>query len=162
MHLFLLRHAWAGHFGDPQWPDDSRRPLTADGEKRFARVAKRLVGGGCRPAVVATSPYTRCRQTAEMLAKALPQPSPIVELSALTPSSDLASLVAWTNDQNREDIVWVGHNPDLPRMAAELIGSRGAHLRFAKAACACIRFEEDVEVGGGQLYWLATARLLGC
>ena len=26
MDLYIIRHAWAGHFGDPAWPDDSQRP----------------------------------------------------------------------------------------------------------------------------------------
>ena len=33
---------------------------------------------------------------------------------------------------------------------------------MAKGAVAAIRFEELPEIGGGELKWLATAKLLGC
>ena len=42
MILYIIRHAWAGHYGDPQWPDDFRRPLSTAGKERFADFAEQF------------------------------------------------------------------------------------------------------------------------
>jgi len=164
MILYITRHAWAGHYGDPEWPDDSRRPLDSQGRRRLAKVAARLVECGYAPTLVATSPLVRCRQTAEILIKGLAGPAELVELDALQPGSDLESLVAWTAAQSaRHDAIgWVGHAPDVGRMTAALVGIGGGWIRFAKAATAAIRFHDAPALGSGELGWLVTAKTLGC
>ena len=47
------------------------------------------------------------------------------------------------------------------RFAATLTGDSSARIRFAKGAVAAIEFDDEVIAGGGELYWLATAKLLG-
>jgi phosphohistidine phosphatase len=161
MFLYVLRHAWAGEFGDPQWPDDSLRPLSREGARRFARVAELLIERGVAPAVIATSPYVRCRQTAEILADLLEHRPRIVELPALAPGSDLASLVAWSQSHAGQDICWVGHKPDVSNLTAALLGSPELDVRFAKATMAALEFAGTIAPGRGRLYWLATAKMLG-
>ena len=161
MFLYIVRHAWAGHFGDPGWADDSQRPLTPEGVERFRRMADLLVERGAEPEMIATSPYVRCRQTAELLSMASGD-TPIVELAALRPGSNLAKLAEWTQEQGVDKIAWVGHAPDVGQLTAAMIGRSDADIRFAKGACAALRFDSEPWVGGGQLYWLATAKLLGC
>ena len=65
MKLYIVRHAWAEEQDDDRWPDDRQRPLTAEGRKRFSRVAKALDHRGIAPQLIVTSPLMRCRQTAE-------------------------------------------------------------------------------------------------
>ena len=67
MFLFIARHAWAGHLGDPGWPEDSLRELTTEGVERFTSVVQTLADRGFTPQRIATSPYARCRQTAQIL-----------------------------------------------------------------------------------------------
>ena len=45
-------------------------------------------------------------------------------------------------------------------MTAALIGQAG-WVRLAKGATACIRFYGEPELGGGELRWLVTAKMLG-
>jgi len=161
MNLYIVRHAWAEQRGDPRWPDDRKRPLTEDGQERFARVVEVLAERGVAPAVIATSPLKRCRQTADILARHLPESPKVVPLDVLAPGSDLRDLAAWTNDQEG-DVAWVGHAPDVGLLAAALIGKGGQGIRFAKGASAAIRFDEPVEPAAGELYWLVTAKMLGC
>ena len=40
MDLYLVRHAIAFNPDPTQWPDDSQRPLTPEGQKRFKRAAR--------------------------------------------------------------------------------------------------------------------------
>ena len=161
MYLYILRHAWAGHFGDPNWPDDSQRPLTDEGVARFREVAQRLVSRDVRPSVIATSPYVRCEQTAALLAEAIDPRPDVVPLVALQPGSDVAALVDWTGQQDADEICWVGHAPDVGRMVATLIGDRQAQVRFAKGACAAVRCMGPLRPGQFELYWHVTAKVLG-
>jgi phosphohistidine phosphatase SixA len=103
----------------------------------------------------------RCRETADLVAQALDNQPQIVALDALKPGSDLAALVQWTADRTEGDIAWVGHAPDVDRLAAQLIGDGQAAIRFAKGAIAAISFDAAIEPGAGDLQWLATAKLLG-
>jgi phosphohistidine phosphatase len=165
MILYIIRHAWAGQFGDPAWPDDFERPLTVEGRRRFARMIELLAPRGFSPEVVATSPLVRCRQTAEIVAGAVSGSPEVVELDGLAPSSDLEALLAWTNGPvvaGFDQVAWVGHAPDVGRLAAALIAERGGWVRFAKGAAAAIGFDGPVEPGEGELRWLVTAKVLGC
>jgi phosphohistidine phosphatase len=161
MFVYIARHAWAGERGDPRWPDDSLRELTSDGIERYTKVVKLLADRGFEPQQIATSPYTRCRQTADIIAEHVSGTPTIVELPALEPGSDLAAMIDWTNEQNGSDVCWVGHSPDVEDLAAALICEGGATVRFPKGAVAAIEFDGVAETGAGELYWLATAKLLG-
>ena len=96
MDLYIVRHAWAGHFGDPQWPDDGQRPLTEEGRQRFAQVVATLADRGFAPEIIATSPLVRCVQTAQIILDVLPGDAELVELDELAPGSDLPSMIEWT------------------------------------------------------------------
>lgn len=161
MFVFIARHAWAGEHGDPRWPDDSQRPLTAEGVARYENVVRALVDRGFGPQQIVTSPYVRCRQTADIIAAHVPCRPPVAEMEALEPGSYLEPVIDWTNAQSGGDICWVGHSPDVERFTAILIGDSSGSIRFAKGAVAAIAFDDEVFAGGGELYWLATAKLLG-
>ena len=160
MFIFIARHAWAGERGDTQWPDDSLRELTPEGIQRYTKVVKALAGRGFQPARIATSPYTRCRQTADIIASHVGQPV-IEELETLEPGSDLEPLIDWTNNQGGLDVCWVGHSPDVEDLATALISDGSARIRFAKGAVAAITFDDVAASSGGELRWLATAKSLG-
>jgi phosphohistidine phosphatase len=162
MDLYIVRHAWAAERDSQQWPDDDLRPLTKEGKKRFAEVVATLVKRDVKPAVIATSPLVRCQETARILADAVGEVE-IVPLDELRPGSRLSGLLAWTNHHARvaEKIAWVGHAPDVDRLAAALIGDGSALMRFAKGAVALIRFDGPISAGDGELQWLMTAKMLG-
>jgi len=164
MDLYLIRHAQAGHFGDPDWPDDGQRPLTEDGKKRFTKMVETLAERGFAPAAIASSPLVRCLQTAQIVAEAVPNQADVVEMDELLPGSDLEALMEWTAGQPPEvrQVAWVGHSPDIGRMAARIIGDSGGCIRFAKGAIAAVRFHGTPEIGHGELRWLITAKMLAC
>jgi phosphohistidine phosphatase len=164
MMLYVIRHAWAGQFGDPRWPDDWHRPLTDEGRKRFRRMVVELAARGLAPRQIATSPLVRCRQTAEIVAEQLGGDPSVVERRELVPGSDLTGLLDWTRRKadHRDEMAWVGHAPDVGRMTAALIGDGSAWIHFAKGTVAAIRFPGHPAPGQGELRWLATAKVLGC
>jgi len=161
MLIYIVRHAWAYHYGDPRWPDDSLRELDPEGAERFMQVVETLAERGFAPEAVATSPYARCRQTAEIIAKYTPAKPEVADLDALAPGSDLAALLDWSRAAGCDQVCWVGHAPDVGILAAALIGDGDANVRFAKGAVAAVRFDGEIELAAGELYWLATAKSLG-
>ncbi len=51
MIVYITRHAWAEEPGDPAWSDDAQRPLTREGQERFAKIVKILAERGLDPAI---------------------------------------------------------------------------------------------------------------
>lgn len=164
MILYVIRHAWAGHYGDPDWPDDRLRPLTEKGQSRFARVVEKLADRGFAPESIATSPLVRCRQTAEIVAEGVSGRPEVTVCDALAPGSDLEEILHWTNRAGSqcEQVAWVGHAPDVGHLTATLIGRPPGWIRFAKGAVAAIRFPGQPAFHEGELRWLVTAKVLGC
>ena len=162
MFLFIARHAWAGEYGDPRWPDDSLRELTPDGIERYTKVVQALADRGFNPDCIATSPYIRCRQTADIIAKYTANKPSIDELAALACGSEIELLLEWSREhsRNKENSCGVGRFPEVEQHTGELIGDGAASMRFAKGAVAAIDFEDEIAVGAGKLYWLVTAKLL--
>jgi phosphohistidine phosphatase len=163
MKLYIVRHGLAGERGDPRYPNDRLRPLTEEGGKRFAATIQVLIRAGLRPGIVATSPLIRCLQTAEIIVDQAHGNPKLVEIAALEPESDLDALIDWTIEQHTDEVVWVGHAPDVSDLAAGLLSGDGdCRIRFAKGAVACIAFEGPLARGEGELQWLVTAKVLGC
>jgi phosphohistidine phosphatase len=164
MNLYIIRHAWAFDRDLSRWPDDDFRPLTDEGKKRFAAMAKSLASRGVAPGVIGTSPLVRCVETARLLADKLSTKTQVVELDELRPDGDLPKLLRWTalQSQQQEAIAWVGHAPDVGRLTAELIGASEGQIHFSKGAVALIRFDDPPARGAGELQWLVTAKMLGC
>jgi phosphohistidine phosphatase len=163
MNLFIIRHAWAAERGDAAFPDDSLRPLTAEGRDRFARMVEALVPRGLTPQLIVTSPTLRCLQTAEVLAQALGEKTKVVQRKELLPGGDPKHLLARTEElaSGLERVAWVGHAPDVGFLAAALIGLENGWLDLKKGAIAAIRFPDSPELGRGELQWLVTAKILG-
>lgn len=82
--LFLLRHATAGNRN--KWNGvDALRPITKRGRRESEALAESLKGAGIE--LIYTSPYTRCIQTVEPLAKAIG--AKVVEHDALAEGPDI-------------------------------------------------------------------------
>ena len=134
MELFVIRHAWAGQYGDPAYPDDSLRPLTAEGRDRFTRMVDHLVPRGLKPQLILTSPMLRCVQTAQVLATALGENTQVLVRKELLPGGDPKHLIATTEKHaaGMNQVAWVGHAPDVGSFAAELIGLENGWLDMKK------------------------------
>jgi phosphohistidine phosphatase len=157
--LYLIRHGVAEARGE-KWPDDSKRPLSADGMSKMEKTARGLARLGVRLDVVLTSPLVRTRQTADIVAAELEQHPPIVNTDALAPGGDFAAVIAALEKQaRRARIALVGHEPSIGELAARLIGSRHPMV-FKKGAVCRIDVDELPPHGPGDLRWFATPRLL--
>src|SRR5215210_6157724 len=91
LELYLVRHAIAADRG-ADYPDDSKRPLTPAGISRFRKEAKALATLEVGIELVISSPLTRAKQTAEILAQALPGRPAVTLSDALAPAGTPASI----------------------------------------------------------------------
>lgn len=127
MHLILHRHARAHPRDSDAWPDDRLRPITDDGRRIERRAARALVRVKIEPDLVLTSPWTRARETAEILVEELGLETDAISTEALAGAPDLDALQAEIGIRPDESvIVLVGHSPWLEELASLLLcGSLG-------------------------------------
>ena len=91
--LYLVRHGVAEERG-PKWPDDGKRPLSADGMSRLKKSARGLDRLDVKFDVILTSPLVRARQTADILSAEMDGHPTIVNVDSLTPGGTFAALVS--------------------------------------------------------------------
>lgn len=164
MEVILVRHAKAFERDAVAWPDDSRRPLTEQGRERFRRVARHLGRTMPAPEVVESSRFVRAWQTALVLHETAEWPKP-VRFEALEAEGDEGlvglrrSLAAM---QGIERVAWVGHEPQLGRLASFLLADDpdAVTIDFRKGAVVALRLSEDVS-GRARLVWMLTTGLAG-
>jgi len=162
VYLYLVRHAVAYSRDAERWPDDSRRPLTPEGEEEFRGAARGL--GRVVPDVEAllSSPYERARRTAEILSEQAGWPAP-EELPALEPDIPPEKVVlALESYAGKKSIALAGHRPGLHELAVYLLtgDSGGADMKIKKGGAVCIQFDDTPKAGAGKLRWLFTPKVL--
>lgn len=157
MDLLIVRHGLAedrDEFAASGQPDDLR-PLTAEGKRAFAKVARALHRIVPELDVIATSPLTRAQQTAEILGERY-ELTP-VESDALKPEAPYAKLTALVKRSTADGaMAVVGHEPHLSGLIAWLIGDASARIVMKKGGACLIRFDRATQRGAGTLLWLLT------
>jgi phosphohistidine phosphatase len=161
MEIIFLRHAPAGERED--WArtgrPDSERPLTTDGRKRAREAAKGLAAFIETADLVATSPWARAKETAEIAAKALG--APLVETNFLLPHRSPASLAGWLSGLDGERVVLVGHEPHLSKAVSWLLtGAAARSVVSLKKAQAVLLVTSKAAPGGAILRWSLPPRVL--
>lgn len=164
MDLLVIRHAIAEErevFAATGKGDDLR-PLTDRGRERMKESARGLVRVVERIDVLATSPYTRAAQTADILAAAYGDLEP-VSIGALTPDSPFPSLVDWLRTvAHHETVAIVGHEPHLSELVTlMLLGRAGpGFVTFKKGTACLLALNGQVTPGRGRVKWVLTPRQL--
>jgi phosphohistidine phosphatase len=142
--LYFLRH------GKADWPNwdrpDDERPLTEEGKKEVAAVAKLLSRLEIAPAIL-TSPLPRASQTADIAAKHLKAKVHVEPL--LRPGFDAARLGKILKNFSGKSLMVVGHEPDFTRTIFQLTGG---NTKLSKAGVALVELE--TETTKGVLRWL--------
>ena len=159
LELYLIRHGVAAERG-PEFPDDSKRPLTSDGISRMRKEAKALAALGVDFDQILSSPLVRTKQTADILSQAMPSQPSIATSDALAPAgTPTAVLQELGKHMRKARIALVGHEPNIGELAGRLIGSR-TPLEFKKGAICRIDFEVFPPKGQGHLRWFVTPKML--
>jgi phosphohistidine phosphatase len=159
--LYIMRHGIAGERG-PAYPDDEKRPLTAEGKKKLRESVAGLAKLGLELDWIVSSPVVRARETAEIVAVEMGARTPVDLCDALSPGGSPEALLKFLSQKSKHTRVLVtGHEPDLSQFAARLLGAgRHAHLAFKKGGCCLITFDEFPPQSPGQLVWWLTPKVM--
>lgn len=168
MNLYILRHASAGtRRANPLI--DVKRPLDKEGKQQCLLVGSYLNALNVQFDLIVSSPLKRALQTASLVGTETGYDAKILVSDALTPGASVAAfekLLAGLADF--DNVLVVGHNPNLPVFLGAIIGARSAseigitghsarpRIRLRKAAVARI----DCTARPGTLHWLVDPRIL--
>jgi len=155
--LLIVRHADAGDSEEfaRTGKSDDQRPLSDKGHEQMRAAVhglKKLVPSAD---LIVTSPYTRARETAEIVRGQYGK----VELEAsrtLEPEVEPSEFEAWLRAQrDHEVVIAVGHEPHLSTLATWLMtGSDDSRVELKKAGACLLVFDKRAKKGSGLLRWL--------
>lgn len=158
MEIYLFRHGIAedGRAGDP----DSSRNLTDEGRAKVAEVIRMARNAGVSPVVIASSPYNRARQTAQIAAEGFGHEEKIVTMESLVPHGTPEGV--WQDLRDYADapsVLLAGHEPLLSGLGAWLLNAPPLRIDMKKAALVRIDAEVRRAAPHGVLRWMITPRL---
>jgi phosphohistidine phosphatase len=168
IQLILIRHSVAQEreeFSKKTKMDDAFRPLTFKGCRRLEKMTGLMKRRWVKNFdLVITSPYTRARQSAEIISQVYSELK-IKESSELVPQSPPQAFVKWIKSQNFKGSTFaiVGHEPNLSLLATYLLaGNEYAFLEFKKAGMMCLEVDTLKSLGpsSARLQWLMSPKLV--
>ena len=156
MNLYLMRHANAGV---PRGNEklDAKRGLIAEGKEQCMLMGRLLGALKVQPDIIVSSPLKRALQTAQFVGNELGydgkvEVSPALDFAASY--ADFQKLIGKYAD--RQDVLFVGHNPNMFQFLGRLItGNGSAGVRMRKASVARI----DMDKHPPLLQWLVDPRM---
>jgi len=120
MRIYLMRHGEAEQI---LTGSDHDRQLTERGIRRIRLAARVLVRLGIEPAHIYCSPRVRATQTAEIIAKALDKSIEVQD--AVNVDFNVEAIRGLTTDlSDRDEVMFVGHNPSMGVVTSALTGAR--------------------------------------
>ena len=158
MNLYLVRHADAEKT-QPGKRDEERK-LLKEGRERIKSAAKGWMYIINKLDRICTSPYARALETAEIIAEVFEYEKEIIKDKSLGAGCFTKDLITLVNSLDAENIMVVGHQPDLSEHVSNLISSSGALVDFKKAAIAKISFNGKVNLSKGYLEYLIPADVI--
>jgi phosphohistidine phosphatase len=157
MNLYFLRHASAGtRRVNPVI--DVKRPLDNEGKEQCLLIANYLNSLRVQFDLIASSPLKRALQTASLVGTEVAYDSRILITEALSPGATVASFHEFVPQlSNYENVLVVGHNPNLSQfLGAQICSSGRTNVRLRKGAIARV----DCSMRPGQLLSLTDPRVL--
>jgi phosphohistidine phosphatase len=134
--------------------------LTPDGKRELRGVLRVAHEAGVDPDVILTSPWTRALETATAAREAFGTEQ-LIETKSLLP--DVLPMHIWGEIRSirpLKEIMVVGHEPHLSRLAAFLLEAPVA-IDMKKAAIIRIDVQEREGPPRGVLKWMLTPKLAG-
>lgn len=140
--------------------DDSKRPLTREGEKQLEKISKAMKEMNLKFDLILSSPFERAKRTAEIVVKNLNPEMSLKFSDDLTPEGDLENLISEINRSKPlpENLLLVGHEPYLSKLISQLICEGDAEIDFKKAGL-CKLKTDHLQFGRcAKLCWLLTPK----
>ena len=161
MNIYMLRHGSAGTRRVN--PDiDKKRPLDKEGKSQCLLIGSYLNALKVQFDLVASSPLKRALQTASLVGTEVGYDGKVQVAEELSPSATTSGFQGFIQElQGHENVLLVGHSPNLPLFLGSLIMNGSAtpgraSIRMRKGAIARI----DLTRRPGLLHWLVDPRIL--
>ena len=156
MNLYLMRHANAGVRRENA-ALDAKRALLKEGKDQCILMARLLSALKVQVDVIISSPLKRSLQTAQLVGTELGYEARVEVSPALGPNAGYADFLQLMEKYaDREDVLMVGHNPNLFKFLGQLItGNGGAGVRMRKGSVARIAMDKHPPL----LQWLIDPRM---
>lgn len=144
--VYLWRHGMA----EPYCANDAGRHLVQVGKDQVSDVASQLKQLKVQEAWV--SPYVRAQETFEII-QANVSIGSVVSHDGITPHGQAQEIWADLLASEADSILLVTHNPFVTELAHLLISDQAPKntLYFDTADCMEIHFDQDIQMGEGQL-----------
>jgi phosphohistidine phosphatase len=161
MNLFVLRHASAGTSRvNPIL--DLKRPLDKDGKRHCLHLGLILNAMKLNFDLIVSSPLKRSLQTAQLVGTETGYESKILISNGLAPSATLSQFQRLLREcAHYENLLVVGHNPNLTTFLGSLIGPTAptseidiARVRLRKGSLARLSLQR----GPATLQWMLDPR----
>jgi phosphohistidine phosphatase len=159
MELYLFRHGIAEDA--PAGRSDSSRSLTDEGRERSAAVARMARNSGVAPSLIASSPYVRAVQTAEVAAKEFNWHGELLRLPSLVPHGTPEAV--WSDIRDLRDepsVLLAGHEPLMGHLAAYLLNAPNLIVDMKKSAMLRIDLPALGPAPRGVLRWMILPKLV--
>ncbi len=154
MRLLLIRHARAA--ASHHLPD-AERPLTEEGRREFAEVARSIVLRGGTPSAIYHSPARRTTETAEILATVAELPAHAQGIATwLALGTGCQEILPRLADLSADVTALVGHEPIMSSLTSLLLD--GGRSNFSPGTSACLEFDGIIAPGQGRLLWTLEPR----
>jgi phosphohistidine phosphatase len=139
MNLFIMRHGIAVDLGAPGIAHDAERPLTPEGQSKLGQIIKAVHGMELSFEAIISSPYVRARQTAELIACSFKKSTKVELREALAPDGTSALVIETLRRLKPapENLLLVGHEPNLSHLVSVLVGSKGGSCVVFKKGGLC-------------------------
>jgi len=123
MIVYLMRHGIAEDFDPANMRADADRRLTKEGREKMVAQASGVQALNLAIDLFISSPYTRARQTAEIVTTAL---NKTLELAVeLVPHAEPEAILEWLAARNvTTDVMLFGHEPHLSSLGALILSGR--------------------------------------
>lgn len=156
MNLYILRHASAGtRRANPLL--DVKRPLDKEGKLQCFLVGSYLNALKVQFDLIVSSPLKRALQTASLVGTETGYDSRILVSQAVSPNATVADFEKLVAEISiHENVLIVGHNPNLPVLLGSLVTPGRISIRMRKGAIARV----DLTRRPGMLHWLVDPRIL--
>ncbi|MCZ8343124.1 MAG: phosphohistidine phosphatase SixA [Leptospira sp.] len=153
MKIILVRHGEAEN-PSPSISDQSRT-LTPKGDNDIHKIGRFIKSSTLKVNHLFFSPYTRTKQTAEILCKEIDYKGEMISAEELACGNGCSDIISCLVEfGNSDTVLLVGHNPDITYFAAQLLGNSSAveNLVFQPGSTIAINVARE-KFSHGQIIW---------
>lgn len=152
MNLYFVRHEKAEN--TVILGGDFSRDITEYGRKRLKNSVKHWKNIINTPDFVITSPLNRAKQTAEIIVSELGIEKKLYEDKKLACGSRVDDIIEIANIHGEENIMFVGHEPDISLCISALTAGNYLNCDVKKGSIAKVSFAGKARLGSGILEYL--------